>query len=324
MSSNKSFKRKMLIIDRDFQMRFILKFIKIALLGGVISTLIILVFYYFTYKYQGKDLYRYLIEVGSYERLDYNIKDKTGKTPIFYARDLKMANLLIQKGADINITDNDGNNVLHICAIEDRLDLARIYIENGVRINHVNKQGKKPLDLYVEKHNSTPLHWYSGIEDTEEMIKILAESKVDINQTDKYGRTPLHIASFYSRFEAIHLLLSQKASLSVKDNNGFTPMDIYINSYSSSPLAWYVLIGDENSLVKEIKTNKDKINYQDKNGNTPLHLAISFMNINIVKILLQNNADPTIRNNSGKSCIDLAQDTKNMNIIKTVYTYYKN
>ncbi|HOJ49215.1 MAG TPA: ankyrin repeat domain-containing protein [Spirochaetota bacterium] len=323
MSSNKSFKRKMLIVDKDFQTRFILKFIKIALVGGIISTFIILVFYYFTYKYKGKDLYRYLIEVGSDNRIDYNIRDKNGKTPIFYAKDSKIVNILIQKGADINIADNSGNTILHIAALEDRLDLARIYIENGIRINQTNKEGKKAIDLYIDKYKSSPLHWFAGIEDTEEMVRLIAEGKYDINVTDDKGRTPLHIAATYGRVDAIHLLLSQKASPSIKDNEGFTPMYSYINSYLSSPIAWYIILGDKDNLLKEIKANKDKINFQDKDGNTPLHLAISLMNTDFVKILIQNGADPAIVNNSGKSCLELAQETKNFNIIKILYTYYQ-
>lgn len=51
-----------------------------------------------------------------------------------------------------------------------------------------------------------------------------------------------------------------------------------------------------------------EVNLQDLEGLTPLHLATTYGNTRIVKMLLLAGADRTIRNNSGKIPIELARE----------------
>ena len=59
-----------------------------------------------------------------------------------------------------------------------------------------------------------------------------------------------------------------------------------------------ILSNDINTITKllQIKENIDK---QDNNGNTPLMYACSRCNINIVSLLLDHGANPSLKNNNG-------------------------
>jgi len=73
---SKKFKRKVIIVDREFQIRFIRKFLSITFFGTLIALGIILAFYYFTYKHGGMDLNRYLIEIGVSTKVPFITTDR--------------------------------------------------------------------------------------------------------------------------------------------------------------------------------------------------------------------------------------------------------
>lgn len=70
-----------------------------------------------------------------------------------------------------------------------------------------------------------------------------------------------------------------------------------------NPLIFKHIANDNiTQLENLIKNSKNiNINQQDKDGDTPLHIAIFLANFKIVKILLENNADPLIIDKWGQT-----------------------
>jgi ankyrin repeat protein len=60
------------------------------------------------------------------------------------------------------------------------------------------------------------------------------------------------------------------------------------------------------------------VNAKKNDGWTPLHHAIQFERENIVSILLENGADPTITNKDGKTPLQIAQDHNNQNCVAAI------
>jgi len=211
------YKRKILIIDKDFQMRFVKKFVFITLAGTLAALSIILIFYFFTYRHGGKNLVRYLIEVGL-ESKDINQRDLEGETP------------------------------LHKASKKGNIEMIKFLVEQaGGSLNSRNNQDKKPQDLFMELHWSvithdidqilsllkegassrqkdkllrTPLHYAASLGHSEAAL-FLIKAGAEINAQDKEGRTALHLASLSGNTALVQLLLDEKADKTIKDAKGY-------------------------------------------------------------------------------------------------------
>jgi ankyrin repeat protein len=77
-----------------------------------------------------------------------NAKDSRGRTPIFGFLDhVECVRMLLGRGADITICDNQGMTVLHACCIENRIDSLKLFMESS---NHT-------LDTVIDYDGDTPL-----------------------------------------------------------------------------------------------------------------------------------------------------------------------
>ena len=72
--------------------------------------------------------------------------------------------VLIQAGADINQTDNEGNAALYYSLDSGDAGLARYLIKKGANYNQPNNQGKTPVQIAVEKGFDTVLELMTDIE----------------------------------------------------------------------------------------------------------------------------------------------------------------
>ena len=127
-----------------------------------------------------------------------------------------------------------------------------------------------------------------------EMVKLLVEHGADIDQADRRGDTPLLYAIRLDMPNMAQYLLEQGASVKV------------YNDRLLSPLISAVFSPGNVDIVKMlIKHNAiETINHVDIEGNSALHRAIYS---DIVKLLLDHGADPTIRNNAGHTPLEQAR-----------------
>jgi ankyrin repeat protein len=69
-------------------------------------------------------------------------------------------------------------------------------------------------------------------------------------------------------------------------------------------------------LVENL-TNKEDINIKNINGNTCLHIASQFGNLQILKLLIENGSNFNLKNNYGFTCLHFAcKYTNNLELIK--------
>lgn len=104
-------------------------------------------------SYPNKDTITYLLEKG----LDVNaIKDTPKKeTPLHMVKTVEIAKLLIEKGANFNLTDDEGNTPLHKKIIEENDKLIELYLGHGADINTQNNDGNTPLHLAHDTNSLT-------------------------------------------------------------------------------------------------------------------------------------------------------------------------
>ncbi len=82
------------------------------------------------------------------KKLNVNVTDILGCTPLFAAEDLETMRLLIKEKADVNIQDNSGNTAL-MNAANRSVEETQLLLESGALVNIQNNEGTNALMLAV-------------------------------------------------------------------------------------------------------------------------------------------------------------------------------
>ena len=141
-------------------------------------------------------------------------------TPFLYAifkskGDSKICNLLINKGANVNATDEEGwSTFLYASAFGNTSILRSIVARNRKLINTKTKNNVTPLHMAVV---------YNNIDNIRYLVRNL---KVDINAQDDDGWTALYYAAANNKKEAYKLLLRLGADKNITNNEGLKPSDV--------------------------------------------------------------------------------------------------
>jgi ankyrin repeat protein len=105
---------------------------------------------------------------------------------------------LINKGADIDALDKDGNTALMYAVRNNYVWLAKILIKAGIDVNAQDAVGR------------TALMWTTLYNYPLQMAELLIEGGADVNIEDKTGRTVFDFAIREDKFDLINLLKKSK------------------------------------------------------------------------------------------------------------------
>jgi ankyrin repeat protein len=181
-----------------------------------------------------------------------NIRDSNGNTALHYAsglsRTFELAEILIQKGANVNAINNVGHTPLHSACSNGLIETAKILHSNGAEIDTIDKAGRSVLRQTIENGetavaeflivNGANIHVkdYEGntamhLASSKEMInlmRLLVEYGADVNEPNLAGQSSLHFACVNSdrRRKAADELLYLGADLTMIDIHGYTPLDM--------------------------------------------------------------------------------------------------
>lgn len=94
-----------------------------------------------------------------------------------------------------------------------------------------------------------------------------------------------------------------------------------LNVNGNTELHTFVLHADIDMLLFSINKNKLDINCRDAGNRTPLHLATMFRLYNIIKLLLDHGANPTLYDSNHKSCYHIAASFGSNEILRMFLNY---
>ena len=146
---------------------------------------------------------RHILDTGC--RID--TKDSSGYTALMRAKDEAIAELLILKGADINVLDAYRNTPLHTAAQQNWHKVISILLTMGVHIDVKNAQGQTPLTLVTN----------------EETALLLVMKNADIKEKDTSGNTIFHRAVQQNWRRVVTLLVERKVPIDIKNTIGQAP-----------------------------------------------------------------------------------------------------
>ncbi|ACP21050.1 hypothetical protein Aasi_1784 [Candidatus Amoebophilus asiaticus 5a2] len=208
--------------------------------------------------------------------------------------------LLLEKGASINIQNIEGETVLHLATNSNNTDLAKKIIGKGAKLEVQNKRGYTPLHLAAEQgyidvakeliphlnseqlnlaniEGQTPLHLAASWGHSKVVSLLIPYLDTwELNQKDLQGNSALYKASQYGHIETVKRLLDAGAKIDEANGLGFTPLHISI-------------IEGTSAVARELtnRLSTEQLNQPDINEYTPLYLAILHSHTEIAEELIK-------------------------------------
>ena len=168
--------------------------------------------------------------------------------------------------------------------------IALALIKQGADVNAAGNDGRRPL--------------HQAVVEVEEVARALVEAGADINAQDNDGNTPLMYACMKAKEETVLWLLKAGADSRLQNNEGKTAVDMAAEKgYSralelmeADTLLQACKINQKRSVQAILKRGGIDVNEQDEECGTPLIYACQNNALEIVKMLLDNGANPNIGN----------------------------
>lgn len=187
----------------------------------------------------------------------------------------------------INQQGKNGVTPLHVTCHYNHYEIVKLLLQNNADVNLQAKNGHTPLHIVSKKnfYNIAEMlillpQSISGVDEKELQI-------TNINAESKSGFTPLHLSIQENNREISELLINNGAKINCTSKNGLQPM--HLCAQEDNTTIAQLLLNNEERLVAENESSI--LNAQTKSGFTPLHIASHFGHLNIVKFLLEQNAD---------------------------------
>lgn len=235
---------------------------------------------------------QYVEDLGTNLDKKINALGFTPLTAAIFAGNTNLAQLLIQKGADLNARDAQGRTALMhaVGRGEGYTNVVRWLIENNADVNLKDHNGETALDHARASTSASPA--------VEAMLKragakenlLSAVAKGDLLKTrmamldgadlderyPSHDRTPLMVAINNGHDEIARLLIEAGAEVNATDREGM------------SALMYAIYKGDKNAdLIKLLLERGADPNAKNKQGQTPLELAEYFRSARIEQMLAE-------------------------------------
>ena len=248
------------------------------------------------------DLVEHLIHKHPHQVNGIDGEHGTPLAAALHGRHFRVAELLLQHGADVDIQGTEEQTPLHTAIGWDSdaaVDAVQFLLKHGADVNAHQRNGSTPLHHAAAKGNSeivrmllrhgkTPLHRLPNLTREGRHLDpspLPLNNGVDVNSRDRVDATPLHYASRNRNLDAVQVLLDQGADINAVNNSDQTPLHVAFRPKSRPSAA---------VVVQLLLERGADINARDMDHHTPLHQASFYRDDESIQVLLDRGCGANV------------------------------
>ncbi len=155
-----------------------------------------------------------------------------------------------------------------------------------------------------------PLHVALSAESWRAAGFLIAQGSVDVEARSTADETPLMMAALKGRLDLVRQLIERRAQV---NKPGWTPLH-YAATHSGP---------DAPEITRLMLEHHAYINAESPNGSTPLMMAARYGHATVVKLLLEEGADPLVKNQQGLTAIDFAHQAGRPDVAELIGAFVR-
>ena len=283
-----------------------------------------------------------------------NIQDNKGWTALMIASEhnhISIIHMLLQANANPHLKKSNGSNAVMIASFHGNYEVVELLIGKGVDYKHQQEDGwnafmmacqnghtqivelllKEQVDPNVQNNDGVNAFMLACLNGHTQIVQLLLKEQVDPNARQKDGWDAFMFASANGHIQIIELLLKKRVDPNVQGIHGHTPLMIAsVNGHYEVAKLLLEWKADPNIISKScnpkvllLKKRVDP-NAQEKDGVTALMIASAIGHYEIVKLLLEWKADPTIKSDKGETEISFAKAAEISELIDSIRKVIQN
>ncbi|XP_076083588.1 uncharacterized protein LOC143054462 isoform X2 [Mytilus galloprovincialis] len=240
-----------------------------------------------------------------------NLCDTDGRSPLYKASQkghTDIVKLLLERKPNVNLCDKDGRSPLYVASRDGHTDKVKLLLEKNPNVNLCTKDGFTPLiQSCCNNHTS--------------IVQLLIKHKPNINAQTFDGANALYLSAWNGNTEIMQLLLENNADCSICIHSKQSITDLLINDpwrkLAELMQASYDFLTKHTLSVVTDYVSKKSIDYvfDVETGFSPLHLACFMGRTEVVRCLLDHNANINMTKEDGTSPLFFACEVGHEEIV---------